>query len=98
MQRLVQTYSAPNPAFLGHLYLVNQVDSSRQLAKDVTQVLLAHLGDRVVGLIHQDQSVTEALACNQSVLEYDTNSQGTLDFAQLARWVIDRLAQAEQPA
>ncbi len=98
MEGLIETYCEGRPGFIESAYVINQVNRSRQLAKDVTQVLLAHLGDRVVGLIHQDQSVTEALACNQSVLEYDTNSQGTLDFAQLARWVIDRLAQAEQPA
>lgn len=95
MEGLIDTYCEGRPGFLESAYVINQVNRSRQLAKDVTQVMLAHLGDRVVGLVHQDQAVSEALACSQSVLEYDTNAQGTLDFTQLARWTINRLARPE---
>lgn len=95
MEGLIDTYCEGRPDFLESAYVINQVNRSRQLAKDVTQVMLAHLGNRVVGLVHQDQAVSEALACSQSVLEYDAHAQGTLDFTQLARWVTDRLARPE---
>ncbi|MBU4609746.1 cellulose synthase operon protein YhjQ [Achromobacter sp. GG226] len=96
MEGLIDTYCEGRPGFLESAYVINQVNRARQLSKDVTQVMLAHMGDRVVGLVHQDQAVSEALACSQSVLEYDVNAQGTLDFTQLARWVTDRLARSER--
>lgn len=91
MDRLIATYSASRPDFLGAAYVINQVNRARQLAKDVTQVMQAHLGEQVIGLVHQDQAVSEALASNQSVLEYDQHSQSTRDFSQLARWLIEHV-------
>ncbi|MPS28539.1 cellulose biosynthesis protein BcsQ [Pigmentiphaga sp.] len=85
MEGLVQTYCAMRPDFLGHVFVVNQVDNSRLLARDVLQVMRANFGERVVGVVHQDQSVSEALAFNQSVLDYDPRCQATLDYQACAR-------------
>lgn len=88
MEGLVQTYCTRRPDFSSYSYVINQVDNSRQLAKDVVQVMNANFGERVIGLIHQDPSVSEALAYDKSVLDYDDRCQATKDFVECA----DRLA------
>lgn len=92
IETLIHRYCVGRPGFIDYAYVINQVNRSRQLSRDVTDVMRDHLGERVIALIHQDQAVSEALACSQSVLEYDANSQGTLDFVETARWVIEKLS------
>lgn len=89
---LIKTYAGERPEFLGVGYLINQVDRSRQLNKDITQIMRNALGSKVLGLIHRDQSISEALAYNQSVLDYDPRGQGTHDILACAHAVIARLA------
>jgi cellulose synthase operon protein YhjQ len=89
MQRLVQTYCTDQPQFSEALYLINQVNNSRQLSKDVANVIRASFGERVIGVIHQDQSVGDALANDLSVLDYESGSQAANDFRACA----DKLAQ-----
>ncbi|GAA5235279.1 cellulose synthase operon protein YhjQ [Verticiella sediminum] len=91
IERLIATYSESRPGFLGTVFVVNQANQARQLARDVAQVMQAQLGDRLIGLVHQDQAVGEALASSQSVLEYDPHSQSTRDFNLVARWLRDHL-------
>jgi cellulose synthase operon protein YhjQ len=87
MESLVQTYCLHQPDFIDYTYVINQLDSSKQLAKDVTQVMRETFGNRVIGLIHQDESVCEALAYDQSVLDYDSQCQATRDFISCARQI-----------
>lgn len=84
MEGLVQTYCTRRPGFSSYSYVINQVDNSRQLAKDVVQVMNANFGERIIGLIHQDPSVSEALAYDKSVLDYDVRCQATQDFVNCA--------------
>ncbi|CAN7656795.1 cellulose biosynthesis protein BcsQ [Acidovorax sp. Leaf78] len=91
MQRLVSTYCTPRPDFDDALYVVNQVDSARQLAKDITRVMQDGLGERLVGVIHEDQAVREALAYDQSVLQYDAHGQAADDLRKCARVLAERL-------
>ena len=87
MEDLIRTYCEGRPDYLGHVLVINQVDVSRQLGKDVVQVLRAQLGERVLGVIHQDQAVAEALAYDRSVLEYNPHSQATHDLQRCAAWL-----------
>lgn len=86
-QRLVQTYCAPRRDFIDTLYVVNQADNARQLARDVANVMRGSFGERLAGVIHQDPAVGEALASNATVLDYDRQSQATRDFAAVAAHV-----------
>lgn len=98
---LIKTYTAEREDFAGAAYLINQLDSSRQLSKDITQIMLGQLGRRVVGVVHRDQSITEALAYNRNVLEYDPQGQGCLDLLTCAQALLHRLsadARVEQSA
>lgn len=89
---LIKTYTAEREDFAGAAYLINQLDSSRQLSKDITQIMLGQLGKRVVGVVHRDQSITEALAYNRNVLEYDPQGQGCLDLLTCAQTLLQRLS------
>ena len=91
MQRLVHTYCTPRPDFSETLYVLNQVDGARQLSKDITRVMQDNLGERLVGVVHEDQAVREALAYDQSVLEYDPQGQAADDLRKCARVLAQRL-------
>jgi len=93
IEGLIETYCTGRPGFIDHAFIINQVNRDRQLAKDVVLSMQASLGSRVVSLLHQDQAVSEALACNQSVLDYDPYCQGTSDFQHTAEWVLESLRQ-----
>ena len=74
------------------LYVLNQIDRSEILNRDVAEQLQRHLGARLAPIgIHRDEAVGEALAFQQPVLVYDPHGQASHDLARLATWVIDTL-------
>lgn len=88
MENLLGTYCAGRADFVGVAYVINQVDQSRLLGKDVVKVLRATLEDRLFpGVIHLDQAVSEALAYDTTTLHYDPLCQATQDFKACAQWV-----------
>lgn len=91
IDRLISTYTADRADFYGATYVINQVDQSRKLSKDITQIMRGILGSRVAGIIHCDQSIAEALAYNQSVLDYDPSGQGCHDLQAIALNVLAKL-------
>lgn len=73
-------------------YVLNQVDRSDSLNRDVADMLQQHLGARLAPIgIHGDEAVSEALAFQQPVLTYDPYGQASHDFARLAAWMIATL-------
>ena len=92
MENLVRSYCDGRKDFLGHFHIINQVDTTRQLAADVAQVIRHRYSGRVLGNIHRDQSVAEALACDKSVIDYARDSQATEDFLAAAQAVTQILA------
>lgn len=75
------------------VYVLNQLDRSEALNRDVADTLQAHLGARLVQVrVHRDEAVGEALAFQQPVLVYDPHGQASHDLARLAGWVIDALS------
>ena len=98
---LIKTHTAGRKSFVGTSYLINQVDNSRQLSRDITQIMQGLLGQQVIGTVHRDQSITEALAYNRNVLDYDPQGRGCHDILDCAQALVERLASAarvEQPA
>lgn len=82
---LIDKYCIGRSDFIDYFYLINQIDRSRQLASDVTDVISLQLKGKRLGIIHQDQSIPEGLACNQDVLQYDPHSRGAHDFEKCAQ-------------
>lgn len=91
MHRLVHTYCTSRPGFVDTFYVVNQTDSARQLSKDITRVMQDNLGEQLIGVIHEDEAVREALAYDQNVLEYDAQCQAADDLRKCARVLAQRL-------
>lgn len=92
MERLIRTHCAPRADFLGHGYLINQVDHSSKLGQDIARLLRQQHASHVLGLIHRDQSVPEALACDTNVLDYDAEALASHDFFAFAGRLCKMLA------
>jgi cellulose synthase operon protein YhjQ len=77
---------------LRSVYVINQLDRSTPLSRDVADKLHFDLGDSIAPIgIHCDEAVSEALAFLKPVLTYDPHGQASHDYAQLASWLIDTL-------
>ena len=75
-------------------YVLNQVDPRRQLCRDVVALSRDILGDALYGVVHQDEAVAEAAACQLTVLDYAPDSVATQDITAIAQRVCDRLTGA----
>ncbi|RQR24884.1 cellulose synthase operon protein YhjQ [Burkholderia sp. Bp9143] len=88
MRQMIDAYAATRADFAGDGYVVNQVDQSRELGRDVLRVLCDSLGaERLGGVIHADEGVAEALACRTTVNHYDPRSQAAADLNACAAWL-----------
>ncbi|MBM4201659.1 MAG: cellulose synthase operon protein YhjQ [Gammaproteobacteria bacterium] len=75
-------------------YLLNQVDTTRRLTRDILLILRSQLEERLLRFaIHRDESVPEALAANASVATYAPASQAGHDLQGLASWLIGHAAE-----
>ncbi|WP_461466093.1 cellulose biosynthesis protein BcsQ [Melaminivora sp.] len=97
MQRLVQTYCTPRPDFAEALYLINQLNSARQLSQDILRVLREGVGQSFIGVIHLDEGVAEALALGTSVLDHAPQSLARHDIMNCAAAIADRLQATPPP-
>ena len=92
MEVILDRYCTGRPDFFGSAYLLNAVNVGSALSRDVARVVQASLGDKVVPVVvHQDESVREALACDQLVLQYAPHSEASSDIGQTVRWLNERL-------
>jgi len=84
MEAWVDEWHSQRPG-LRAAYVLNQTDASSPLARDVAEVLRQRLAHRLLPVgIHRDEAIGEALAVQQSVIEYDPHCRASLDFRQLA--------------
>ncbi|OZI70846.1 cellulose biosynthesis protein BcsQ [Bordetella genomosp. 12] len=96
MESLIAQYSEGREGYLGHAFIVNQVDSSSALAKDTLRVMRSILGDRLGGVIHRDTSVSEALAFGKTVIDHAPQSQACSDILASAQWLLQQLNDAQR--
>ena len=91
-ETLLRHYATFRHGFMGSYYVLNQVDASKTLSRDVMEVVKHDLGPRCMPFpIHRDEAVSESLAYQKTVLEYDRYAQASQDFEQFADWLIQRL-------
>jgi cellulose synthase operon protein YhjQ len=81
---------AQRPPLVG--YVLNQVDPRRQLCRDVLALSRDVLGDDLFGMVHQDEGVAEAAACQLTVLDYAPESAASHDITAIAQRVHGFLA------
>jgi cellulose synthase operon protein YhjQ len=89
MRRMIDAYAAPRPDFVGEGYVVNQIDQSRDLNRDVLRVLRERLGAQLFGGgVHADEGVTESLACQTTLIHYAPQSQASVDLNACGAWLL----------
>lgn len=90
-EKMVDKYCRPRADFVANGYIVNQVDTGKRLSRDVLQALRAELGTQMLGVIHQDQAVSEALASAAPIRSYAPYCQAAQDFSDCAGQLLRRL-------
>jgi cellulose synthase operon protein YhjQ len=77
---------------LRSLYLLNQVEESNLLGRDMGRALALHLGERLIPVtVKADEALREALVMQQTVLAYDPHGQASHDLNALATWLLDSI-------
>ncbi|MRS15509.1 cellulose synthase operon protein YhjQ [Enterobacteriaceae bacterium RIT691] len=83
-------YGHYNPRH-GFRYVVNQANSRRQISRDVLNLMEERFGERLLGVVHQDECVAEAGAAQQSIFNFHQASAAAFDIEILAKKVVDIL-------
>jgi chromosome partitioning protein len=79
------------------IFVVNKFDPSREIDRDVLQLLRLDIGAMLCPvMIHRDESVREAFACQLSVGQYEPASQAATDFAALSTWLVAKLTHLQR--
>ena len=91
MESWIDEISAQRDSLVS-VYVLNQIDTTVSLNRDVSEVLRQQLGTRLARVgIHRDEAVSEALAFQQPVLSYEPHSQATHDIERLADWLLESI-------
>ncbi|PIJ50743.1 cellulose synthase operon protein YhjQ [Erwinia sp. OLTSP20] len=76
---------------LGYYFLLNQSDNRRNISRDVTAFMEQRLGERLLGVIHRDESVAEANASQQSIFDFSPVSAAAFDIELIGKKVASLL-------
>ena len=92
MQGWLRDMQAEHP-HLQAFYVLNQLDRTDILNRDVANLLYQKLEQRLTPVhIHADETVREALALQQPVLQYEPHGQASHDVARLSQWLLQMLS------
>lgn len=72
-------------------YVINQFDASRTFCRDMREVMSRRLGERLLGTVHKDDALAEALAYGHNPVLAPGAAQGTQDLLMLGHTLISRL-------
>ena len=87
---LVEHYTAERTDFYGMNLLINQMPTHGKLGHQVRTALFADHGAQMVPVaIHKDVQVSQALAFERPVLQYEPGCKASLDIQYLADWLLD---------
>ncbi|HCJ51626.1 MAG: cellulose synthase operon protein YhjQ [Gallionellaceae bacterium CG1_02_56_997] len=92
IEGLLDYYCKGRSDFYGAYYVLNQFDAEHALNRDIKNVMQASLGERLAPqVIHRDESLSEALAYQQPVRQYEPASLAVEDLRHLSVWLESRL-------
>ncbi|KOC91521.1 cellulose biosynthesis protein BcsQ [Winslowiella iniecta] len=69
----------------GHYFIVNQSDTRRNISRDVTAFMQQRLGEKLVGVVHRDESVAEANASQRSIFDFSPVSAAAFDIELVSK-------------
>jgi cellulose synthase operon protein YhjQ len=73
-------------------FVLNQLDLRTRLGPPLASAASRHFGDRLLGLVHRDETVCEAVAAQRLVADYEPGSRAARDIGAVARAIAARLA------
>ncbi len=71
--------------------VLNLADSRRKISKDVEGFMTQRLNDRLLGIIHRDESVAEANAAQHSIMETNHASVAGFDIEVISKKLAEKL-------
>lgn len=87
---LVDQYTTGRTDFLGMNLLINQMPTNSRLGHQVRTAMYTNYAQQLVHVaIHKDARVSQALAFERPVLEYEPGSKASLDIQYATDWLID---------
>jgi cellulose synthase operon protein YhjQ len=90
IESLIEDHTRDRSDFIGSNILINQMPTQGKLAHQVRTAIYADYGDQVVPVaIHKDTRVSQALAFERPVLQYEPGCKASLDIQYVADWLID---------
>jgi cellulose synthase operon protein YhjQ len=91
---LAEQYTAGRSDFRGIYRLINQMPTSSRLGHQVRAAMAAdYAGTMVPVSVHRDPRVSQALAYERPVLEYEPGSMASLDIQYLTDWLLDSMTE-----
>ncbi len=69
---------------LGYRVVLNCVDNRIRLNREVQDFARSNFGDKLLGMIHEDTSVTEAAAMQKSIASFNSSSSAAFDIEIIA--------------
>ena len=91
---LVEQYTAGRADFSGMNLLINQMPTHGKLGHQVRSALYATHAEQMVPVaIHRDTQVSQALAFERPVLQYEPGCKASLDIQYVADWLLDSTEQ-----
>lgn len=86
---LAPTLSSEQPPACG--FVLNQFEASRAFSRDMAEVTARRLGDRLLGVVHKDHVLGEALAYGHNPMQVPGAAQGVQDLLALSDALMTRL-------
>lgn len=88
---LVREYTREHAQFNGVNVLLNQVSHRGRLGHQVRSALMATYGHIMLPVaVHRDPMVTESLAYERPVLQYDPSCEASLEIHHIADWLLSQ--------
>jgi cellulose synthase operon protein YhjQ len=72
-------------------FILNQVDVRTRLGRAIADTAVLHLGTRLLGIVHRDETVPESIAAQKLVVEAAPEGRAAQDIAALSRTMASRL-------
>jgi cellulose synthase operon protein YhjQ len=91
---LVEQYTKDRADFSGMSLLINQMPGQSKLGHQVRAALYANYADQLVPVaIHRDSAVSQALAFERPVLQYEPGGRASMDIQSVADWLLASIEQ-----
>lgn len=84
-------YTDDQPGFIGIGHVLNQLDETRSLNRDIAKVLQESIGDALLAAVPYDPSIAESLAYHRNAYLHSPNSAGCTALSNCADRLVERL-------